>query len=63
MAEENNKNVVSDELDDKVKNQEVKVEKEVISEHELDDASGGNPIRPLSIKSIKKKHECIFDFF
>ena len=41
MAEENNKNVVSDELDEKVKNPEVEVEREEISDKELNEVSGG----------------------
>ncbi len=48
MAEENNKNVVSDELDEKVKNPEVEVEKEEISDKELDEVSGGASVRKFN---------------
>ena len=58
MEEENNKKVVSNELDEKVKNQEVKVEKEEVSEKELDDVSGG-----LVRDSGGKRKKCYVKFF
>ena len=58
MEEENNKKVVSNELDEKVKNQEVKVEKEEVSEKELDYVSGG-----LVRDSGGKRKKCYVKFF
>jgi hypothetical protein len=45
METENKKNVVSDELEEQVKDQEVKVEHEELSDKELTDVSGGTVLR------------------
>ena len=58
MEEENNKKVVSNELDEKVRDQEVKVEKEEISEKDLNDVSGGL-LRNLG----GKRKKCYVKFF
>jgi bacteriocin-like protein len=45
MEAENKKNVVSDEFKEQVKDQEIKVEQEEVSENELNSVSGGMVIK------------------
>ena len=52
MENENKKTVASEELEEKVKNEDVKVEAEEISDKELNEVAGGGLFREC--KSLKK---------
>jgi hypothetical protein len=52
MEDENKKTVASEELEEKVKNEDVKVEAEEISDKELNDVAGGGIF--TKCKSLKR---------